>query len=139
MIRADKAGGILAESLVVNDRLEAVVIGAGVNVRSAPRGVEGAAALGDAGDDPSKLLTAFLFCLKQRYRPSEEGFGDDVISAYRGVCVTLGRNVRAETLDGRTVEGIAADVDDHGNLLVDDMNSGRREAVAFGQIEHLSR
>jgi BirA family biotin operon repressor/biotin-[acetyl-CoA-carboxylase] ligase len=137
MVRQDKAGGILSESLVVNDKLEAVVIGSGVNVRSAPPSVEGAAALGTPADDPSKLLTAFLFCMKQRYRPGDDAFGPTVLSAYRGVCSTIGRNVRATTVDGRSIEGVAADVDGRGNLLVDDANDGRRETVAFGEVEHL--
>jgi BirA family biotin operon repressor/biotin-[acetyl-CoA-carboxylase] ligase len=138
MIRGEKAGGILAESLLVEGRLEAVVIGAGVNVKAAPPGVEGAAALGGPDDDPSKLLTAFLFCMKQRYRPAVVGFADDVLSAYREVCITLGRTVRAATRDGRTVEGVAADVDGRGNLVVEDANDGRRKTVAFGEIEHLA-
>jgi BirA family biotin operon repressor/biotin-[acetyl-CoA-carboxylase] ligase len=77
--------------------------------------------------------------MKQRYRPAEAAFGRDILAAYREQCVTIGRHVRAETLDGRTIEGMAADVDDYGNLLVDNATDGRQETVAFGEIEHLSR
>jgi BirA family biotin operon repressor/biotin-[acetyl-CoA-carboxylase] ligase len=139
MVGKGKAGGILAESIVVDGRLRAVVIGAGVNVRAAPPGIKGAAALGTPADDPSKLLTAFLFCMKQRYRPGDDAFGPTVLSAYREVCSTLGGNVRATTLDGRSIEGLAADVDERGNLLVDGASNEGQETVAFGEVEHLER
>ena len=47
----------------------------------------------------------------------------------------FGRRVRATTTDGREVEGEAADVDPTGALIVE--TNGGREAVAFGEIEHL--
>jgi BirA family biotin operon repressor/biotin-[acetyl-CoA-carboxylase] ligase len=60
-----------------------------------------------------------------------------VIGAYRAVSATLGRRVRAETLDGRSIEGIAVDLDERGNLLVEAAQV--RETVGFGEIAHLER
>jgi BirA family biotin operon repressor/biotin-[acetyl-CoA-carboxylase] ligase len=130
-----KVGGILAESSMKGGSLEHVVLGVGVNVRSAPVDVPWAASLG--GGDPAVLLSAFLWCLKHLYRPTEPDFSASVIGAYRAVSATLGRRVRAETLDGRSIEGIAVDLDERGNLLVEAAQV--RETVGFGEIAHLER
>lgn len=134
MIGQGKAGGILAESSLAGDRIEQVVLGAGVNVTSSPD-VEGAANLG--GGDPAVLLSAFLWCFKQRYKPGEPGFAGDVIEGHRAVSATLGREVKAETMNGRSISGTAVDLDNRGNLIVD--ADGVRETVAFGEVAHLSR
>jgi len=39
--------------------------------------------------------------------------------AYRAVCATLGSRVRLDLPDGRTVTGVADDVDADGRLVVD--------------------
>lgn len=134
MVEGGKAGGILAESSLSGDRVEYVVLGAGVNVSASPA-VEGAADLG--GGDPAVLLSAFLWCFKQRYKPGSPEFASDVIEGHRAASATLGREVRAETIDGRTIEGTAVDLDDRGNLVVE--AAGVRETVAFGEVAHLSR
>ncbi|MCJ7832697.1 MAG: biotin--[acetyl-CoA-carboxylase] ligase, partial [Actinobacteria bacterium] len=103
MVEGGKAGGILAESSLVGDRLAHVVLGAGVNVGSAPD-VEGAASLG--GGDPAVLLSAFLWCFKQRYKPGDAGFARDVVEAHRAVSATLGRQVSAEISDGGSITGL---------------------------------
>lgn len=139
MVGERKAGGLLAESLLVEGRLEAVVIGAGVNVRRAPSGVADATALGGPEDDPSKLMTAFLFCLKQRYQPGSATFASEVLAPYRKVCDTIGRRVRAQTTEGEQVEGRAVDVDDRGNLQIEvESDGGGIRTVAFGDIAHMS-
>lgn len=134
MVEGGKAGGILAESSVVGDRIEHVVVGVGVNVGSAPN-VEGASSLG--GGDPAVLLSAFLWCFRQRYLPGNQDFARMVIEAHRAVSATLGREVTARTSDGRSVVGLAVDLDDRGNLIVE--ADDRRETVGFGEIAHLSR
>jgi BirA family transcriptional regulator, biotin operon repressor / biotin---[acetyl-CoA-carboxylase] ligase len=133
LVSGGKAGGVLAESVISGDRLGHVVLGAGVNVRSAPADVPGATSLG--GGDPAVLLSAFLWCFRQRYRPSEPGWGDEVLDAHRAVSATLGERVRAEALDGREIEGTAIDLDVHGNLVVEAGSS--REVVGFGEVHHL--
>lgn len=130
-----KVGGILAESSLMGDRVEHVVLGLGVNVRGAPADVPGAAGLG--GGDPAVLMSAFLWCFKHLYHPTEPGFSASAVDAYRKVSATLGRRVRAETLDGRSIDGVAVDVDERGNLLVE--AAGVRETVGFGEIAHLER
>ena len=133
MVGESKAGGVLAESVVAEDRISYVVLGVGVNVSGAPAEVSEAASLG--GGDPAALLSAFLRGFRWRYRPAEPEFADEVLDAWREVSVTLGRRVRAETLHGCTVEGTALDVDERGNLVVD--VDGARETVGFGEVAHL--
>ena len=99
-----KLAGVLAETA-----LPAVVVGCGINVTWAP---EGAAYLG-AGVARDGLLVALLERLGDRY-----GRWDDVASAYRRRCSTLGRLVRVD-LGDETFTGHAADITDDGHLLVE--------------------
>jgi BirA family biotin operon repressor/biotin-[acetyl-CoA-carboxylase] ligase len=125
-----KIGGLLAGSRVDDGRLAFVVLGVGVNLGTAP-GVAGAGAL--SGGDAAEVLGAFLEALARDYPP--EGSAERVLERYRGVCATLGREVRATTVDGRSVEGTAVDVDAIGGLVV--RSAGGLETVRFGDVEHL--
>jgi BirA family biotin operon repressor/biotin-[acetyl-CoA-carboxylase] ligase len=126
-----KIGGILAGSEVRDGRLAFVVLGVGVNLGAAPR-VAGAGAL--AGGDAAEVLGAFLEALARDYPPTE-GFAERVLERYHGVCSTLGREVRATTVDGGMVEGMAVDVDALGGLVV--RSAAGLETVRFGDVEHL--
>jgi BirA family biotin operon repressor/biotin-[acetyl-CoA-carboxylase] ligase len=133
LIGGQKAGGIIAESLVVRGRFDHVVLGMGVNLGAAPAGVPGAAAVGDV--DPATLLEGFLGAFACRYQPAHPGFADAVQDVYRTECGTLGRVVRATTTRGSLVEGEAVDVDETGALVVRTREG--LETVRFGEIEHL--
>ena len=61
----------------------------------------------------------------------------DVLRRYRPLCTTLGRTVRARTISGDEVEGVAEDLDVSGNLLV--RSEGAPVTVSFGEVEHLSQ
>lgn len=126
-----KVGGILAGSEVRDGRLAFVVLGVGVNFGAAPE-VAGAGAL--AGGDAAEVLGAFLEALARDYPPTE-GFAERVLERYRGVCSTLGREVRARSVDGVMVEGTAVDVDALGGLVV--RSAAGLETVRFGDVEHL--
>jgi BirA family biotin operon repressor/biotin-[acetyl-CoA-carboxylase] ligase len=124
-----KAGGILTESRVGDGGISHVVVGVGVNLERPD--VEGAAAI-DA--DRDELLAAFLQRFHETYRPGP-AFVRDVLELYRPTSDTLGRRVRATTLDGRSVEGTAVDLDERGNLVVE--TDDGRETIGFGEVEHL--
>ncbi|MFL5796755.1 MAG: biotin--[acetyl-CoA-carboxylase] ligase [Actinomycetota bacterium] len=126
-----KIGGILSEAAVSRGRIEHVVLGVGVNIGEAPD-VVGAGAL--QGVRPAPLLAAFLGGFRAVYG-SGPAFGGEVLRAYRPLCATLGRRVRATTTDGGTVEGVAVDLDDRGGLVVD--TGTGRATVAFGEVRHL--
>ena len=127
-----KVGGILTEANVQGGPLRHVVVGIGMNLSAVPPGVEGTA-LGAV--DRDDLLTAFFRRFRDLYSPEPSGFADRVITAYHPYCSTLRRRVRASTVDGRLIEGVAIDLDRGGNLVV--QASGGREVVAFGEVEHL--
>jgi BirA family biotin operon repressor/biotin-[acetyl-CoA-carboxylase] ligase len=99
-----KVAGVLAEA-----ERDAVVVGIGINVRSAPPGAS------CVGTDASVAVVrdALLARLGDLY-----GDWATVAREYRRACVTVGRQVRVELPD-ETFTGVAADVTDDGHLLVD--------------------
>jgi BirA family biotin operon repressor/biotin-[acetyl-CoA-carboxylase] ligase len=129
-----KVGGILAEAAVAGGRIEHVVIGLGVNLGSAPD-VEGAGALPGVG--APTLLASFFAELWGDYGAGSRrpGFAERIVDAYRPLCATIGRRVRATTTGGDTVEGTALDVDRAGSLVVETAEG--RATVGFGEVHHL--
>ena len=118
-----KLAGVLAET----DGAGAVAVGIGLNVAWAP---PGAAHLG-IHVSRDGVLDALLISLA--------GWLDrtpaEVASAYRAACVTLGQAVRVDLVDGESFEGMAADVDDAGRLLVE-VNACLR-TVDVADVVHL--
>jgi BirA family biotin operon repressor/biotin-[acetyl-CoA-carboxylase] ligase len=137
-----KLGGILPEARVEGGLLRHVVLGVGVNVSMAeedfPEDVlTGATSLAIEGAavEPEDLLGRFLVAFRSAYRPIDPDFGTHAVARYQGTCVTIGRLVRARTIDGRVVEGTATGLDPDGGLVVD--GHGERHVVAFGELAHL--
>lgn len=118
-----KLAGVLAET----DGAGAVAVGIGLNVAWAP---PGAACLGE-GVTRDEVLDALLSSLGEWLDRSDR----DVAAAYRAACLTLGRAVRVDLVDGESFEGVAADVDDEGRLLVE-VNACLR-AVDVADVVHL--
>jgi BirA family biotin operon repressor/biotin-[acetyl-CoA-carboxylase] ligase len=133
LLEGAKVGGVLAEARVTGGHLDHLVLGIGVNL-GIPPPVEGAGAL--PFSDPLDLLDDFLFEFGRTYRwPGRQGLTAKTIRRYRPVCATLGRRVRARTIGGAAVEGVAEDLDTSGNLLV--RTETGLETVGFGEVEHL--
>ncbi|MGH2674319.1 MAG: biotin--[acetyl-CoA-carboxylase] ligase [Actinomycetota bacterium] len=135
-----KCAGILAEAEVEGGRLRHAVLGVGVNVSAGEddfpeelRGRVTSLALEGLALDQEALLAGFLEALRRRIEA--RGFPAGVVDAYRSLCITLGRQVRATTASGAEVEGRAIDLDDRGGLLVE--RDGRAETVTFGEVQHL--
>lgn len=133
MIGGRKAGGILAESRVAEDRFEHIVLGVGINIGAPPAGVSDAGAV--AGVDAAELLEAFVESLARHYEPGHPAFPGAVIALYRQVCGTIGRAVRARITGGTVVEGEATDIDGSGGLVV--RTRAGLEVVRFGEIEQV--
>jgi BirA family biotin operon repressor/biotin-[acetyl-CoA-carboxylase] ligase len=105
-----KLAGILAEA-----DAGAIVVGIGINVASAPPGATWLEVAGEGRThvDRGQLLAALLTNLERwcdRW--------DDVASAYRARCATIGRQVRLELPDGTSVVGQATAVAPDGGLRV---------------------
>ena len=131
-----KLAGVLAEATFSGSRLDAVVIGMGLNANG---GVP--AALADravsldvlAGHpiDREMLLIELLRSFDARYSGIEEPSLD---ADYRRCSATIGRAVRVE-LDHEIIEGRAVDVTDTGQLVV--VSDARRHLISAGDVVHL--
>jgi len=137
-----KVGGILAEARVEDDAVAHVVMGTGVNVDMQagdfPEDLRRTAtSLAVEGQivHPALLVRGYLERLREGLRPEAPGFASGVIEAYRERCVSLRRVVRATTTAGTEVEGLAADLDERGGLVIESEEGGH--VVAFGEIAHL--
>ncbi|MDP8988186.1 MAG: biotin--[acetyl-CoA-carboxylase] ligase, partial [Actinomycetota bacterium] len=133
-----KLAGILAETLVEGSRLDAVVVGMGLNLVRPPSPPAGAVFLEDlagAAVDRDRLLRAWLDRLDRRYPslaapPGRQALLDD----YRRRCATFGRRVRV-TLDGGSIEGRVVGLTGAGHLVLE-AAGGHRE-VGAGDVVHL--
>jgi BirA family biotin operon repressor/biotin-[acetyl-CoA-carboxylase] ligase len=119
-----KLAGILAEA--VDD---AVVVGLGCNVTSAPPGAAWLEGLAGTVVAREELLADLLVGLDRRL-----GRWDDVAAEYRATCATVGRRVRVETASG-AAEGEALAVDASGALVVRFADGIR--AVRAGDVVHV--
>jgi BirA family biotin operon repressor/biotin-[acetyl-CoA-carboxylase] ligase len=135
-----KAAGILTQTA---DR--AVVIGIGLNVSTTrdelPVATGTSLALqGQSRLDRTALLRNFLARLGELYDAWQAAGGDaqasGLAAAYRACCATLGGEVSVE-LGGRTLLGLAEDIDAAGRLLVREHEGGGVMAVAAGDVTHL--
>lgn len=115
LLHGRKVGGILVE----NTRGKAVC-GVGINLTWAP---EGAAKLDQERDPLLERLKAAI--AKWSAAPP-----DAILRRWRELSETLGRRVRVQ-LPRRVFEGVASDIGDHGELIVDG------EAVVAGSVTHL--
>ncbi|MGA8048045.1 MAG: biotin--[acetyl-CoA-carboxylase] ligase [Dermatophilaceae bacterium] len=100
-------------------------------------GESGGAPAGSAhpeGVTRDRLLLAILTHLADRLHAWETE-PDEVRTAYRRSCSTLGRPVRIEHGTGGVEEGEAVEVDDSGCLVV--LSGGRRTALAAGDVTHV--
>ncbi len=134
-----KLAGVLAESVVAGDRLEAVVVGMGLNVRTgaAPSEVaDTAVALEDlcgSAVDRRELLASVLTRFAYWMNQIEAAAGQaELVDSARQESATLGRRVSVELSDGSVLEGLAEDLDGQGALILE---GGVR--VVEGDVVHL--
>lgn len=136
-----KLAGILAESHVVDGRVDAVVVGMGLNLDWPAELPEELASIAASVNhligrpvDREAVLVAWLRHYDRHLSAIEDpssrsAFLDEVRSASS----TLGRDVRVENAES-TFEGRALDIADDGRLLVD--CDGTVVAVTVGDIVH---
>ena len=134
-----KLAGVLAESILAGDRLEALVVGMGLNVRTGVASLEladTAVALEDvrgSAIDRRDLLEAILAGFAHWMTGIETSAGQSaLLAAARVESATLGRRVSVELSDGSLLEGLAEGLDDQGALILE---SGTR--VVVGDVVHL--
>jgi BirA family biotin operon repressor/biotin-[acetyl-CoA-carboxylase] ligase len=136
-----KVAGVLAESILAGGRLEAVVVGTGMNVNwpeggtvELPPGAGAVSQLAGSPVDRAELLVAWLGRLDHWWETIVAGRTDELLAAYRSRLSTLGQRVAIETPDG-TLQGQAVDITEEGHLVIDTA-TGRR-TFAVGDVVHL--
>lgn len=133
-----KLAGLLAEALVGGDRIEALVVGMGLNLTEAAASFPGAVCLESLAGrtvDRRALLSSWLEHLDRWYAGLAGSAGRRaVLAAYRHRCATIGRTVRV-VLAHRTFSGRAAGVDGHGRLVVETVSGSA--VVDAGDVVHL--
>ncbi|OWY61991.1 biotin--[acetyl-CoA-carboxylase] ligase [cyanobacterium TDX16] len=137
-----KLGGILAESVVEDGSLAAVVVGMGLNVAWPPvlpaelaTIAVAANHVSDVALDRADLLVAILVRFERLLADLDDEAGTaELRRRYLERCRTIGRDVRVELADG-SFTGRADDVTDEGHLVVTTPH-GRREVTA-GDVVHL--
>ncbi len=136
LLPAGKVCGILLELVGREDRLDFVVLGLGINVRTAPAGV-GATSLWDVAAHVSRAEVgrAVLGRLDHLYREFQAGGWPHILQAWRLRCGTLGRLVRIDPVCGIPVCGRAVGVTDDGALQVE--VDGAVQTVFAGDVRHL--
>jgi BirA family biotin operon repressor/biotin-[acetyl-CoA-carboxylase] ligase len=142
LIGERKVAGILVER-VETPAGPAAVIGVGLNtgMTADELPVPTATSLSlESGDAPdrSDLLLDLLAAIREAYDAWQLG-GDAaarrLAESYASSCLTLGRQVRVDLPDGRTLEGRAVAIDESGRLVVEAAD-GRHE-VGAGDVVHV--
>ena len=136
-----KVAGLLAESVVIDGRVDAVVVGIGLNVEwphDLPADLaEIATALNHHAPAVARaeVLDAMLEGLAVRYQAlCDEGPSALLVEAGRR-SATVGQTVRVE-LAGRTIEGVATALTPEGQLVVAPAD-GPPQVVVAGDVVHL--
>lgn len=142
-----KVAGILAESVVTGDRVDAVVVGIGLNVNwpaEVPDEVAGIAValnhLAGHEVDREDLLIAMLASLDGLCADlGTAGGRAALMTRYRDACATIGRRVRVELAHDERFVGRATQIDDDGRLVVETDVAGTsgQRLVAVGDVVHL--
>jgi BirA family transcriptional regulator, biotin operon repressor / biotin---[acetyl-CoA-carboxylase] ligase len=138
-VNGAKLAGILAEQAG-----DAIVVGIGMNLSGGrdELPVAGATSLaleGAAGTSAGRLLAGVLGELERWYLAWSGALGDAVSCGlhqeYQRLCGTLGRQVKVSLPGGRTVAGLAAEVDSAGRLVV--RSASGPVPVSAGDVVHV--
>ena len=136
LINGMKVGGVLIEA--VSSGVTRVLVGVGINVANdIPDDLAGhATRLADWVSDasPDEVVEGIVCSVVSAIRDVLEG-GDRVLSLWRRLSDTLGREVWVILDDGREVRGVAVDVDLDGALIIS--GDGGVHRVLVGEVIHL--
>lgn len=123
-----------------NERV-VVVVGIGINVtwpQQLPDDLSEIAVacnhITDVAVDREGLLVALLRRLDHHYSALVAGERAPLLAAWRSRSATLGHRVRVHLVRGE-IEGVAADITDHGHLVVETADGPRQ--VTTGDVVHL--
>lgn len=140
LINGKKICGILTESVSKHSRIEFAVLGIGVNINNKmeefPENIRsGSTSLRiEAGKDINreKFLSSLMYYLEKNYAGFLEEDNENILKFWRENNETLGEKVTAYR-GTRVVSGLAKDIDENGNLLIQ-LNNGNVEKVSSGEL-----
>ncbi len=141
MVGERKLGGILVERVETASGAVAVAgVGVNITLREDELPVPTATSLvlsNAAVTDRDAILQAVLQEIASRYGGwrADGGVGTEAVSAYRGMCVTLGRDVRVELPGEQALHGRAVDIAADGALVIESPDGRRR--VGAGDVRHV--
>lgn len=142
LLAGRKVAGTLAELQTIGERVETLVLGIGVNVNvsqerldqalgTTPWGATSLKAVLGREIDRVALAATLLGALERRYERFLASEAKAIVQEWKARSC-LGQRVRAITPE-RTIEGVAADIDDSGGLLVR-LDDGTLVRVFDGEI-----
>jgi BirA family biotin operon repressor/biotin-[acetyl-CoA-carboxylase] ligase len=130
-----KLAGVLVESQLQGDRLQAVVVGVGLNVatREFPREIAARATslalLGALEMDRESLLHELLIAIALRVEAYQQAGVAGILEELKAVDALRGKRLRVDALSG-----FGGGLDKQGRLLVLDDN-GKTQPVSSGTVE----
>ena len=137
-----KVAGILAESVIADGRVDAVVVGMGLNVNwPSPLPADLAAIatslnrLAGREIELDAVLWSWLDHYERELSRLETDVGAALLTRVRSLSATIGRTVDV-TLPDRTFAGRAVAVDDDGHLVVEPSDGGGAVEVTMGDVVH---
>lgn len=150
MAKGGKLGGILLEARSKAGAMDHAVLGIGINVNSRPEDFPdelrsvATSLLMETGrrTDMEALIRDLIKWLSATLGPLSTDEGSRaMLMQYRAACSTLGQRVRAETpaaagpAGGGPLEGMAANIDDEGRLVIE--TPAGLTAISAADIIHL--
>jgi BirA family biotin operon repressor/biotin-[acetyl-CoA-carboxylase] ligase len=132
-----KLGGILTEMTIEENTVKSLIIGIGLNIATLefPAELTGIATSLSLETGRSfrrvDVLAAILRVLVHRY--SYFAKIETWLPDYRRLCLTLGREIQVVTVSGNSLTGLAVDLDESGELVVEDQ-AGQFHIVRSGEV-----
>ncbi len=131
-----KVCGVLSEVLWVGERLDAVILGIGINFNIDFSGMAiDATSLHQYTTQPVRRLDVLTKLLSRIDYWMDHLEDDSLLDGWRRQLITLGQYVRIPRRDG-VLEGIADDVDELGALVIID-DAGQRHHIVAGDVWHV--
>jgi len=132
-----KVGGILTEVIIEENRVDALIIGIGINLNNS-------CFPADLQDTATSVLVESKIALRRvdvlchvisqfAKRSHEMANPQQWLAQYRANCQTLGQPVRILTAGGQEQSGTAIDIDANGELIIADEN-GQTHTVRSGEV-----
>ncbi|MHB2153089.1 biotin--[acetyl-CoA-carboxylase] ligase [Calditrichota bacterium GD2] len=140
LVNNRKLSGILAESILQDKKIVALVLGVGINLNEMPEERDPAIReravslkeLTGADIDREDFLCLFLENFEKDYERFERTLYRQVIEEWKRRCNQFGQKVLLETPFGEQ-EAIVRDINDSGFLVYEDM-AGKLHALVTGEI-----